>query len=103
MSLREFAICYLLTATCFLASEVHGKTVPPLKGYIRRVPPETAADRETRHKKVTERRSGSLIIVHRGASAFAPENTLEAYAHLAGQTARTGWYAAHRVGYAGRR
>ena len=80
MSLREFAICYLLTATCLLSFEVHGKTAAALKGYIRRVPPETAADRETRYKIITERRSGALIIVHRGASAFAPENTLEAYA-----------------------
>lgn len=35
---------------------------------------------ESRHEKVAERRSRIVIMVHRGASAFAPENTLEAYA-----------------------
>ena len=33
-----------------------------------------------RHKKIAERRSRPVVIVHRGAWAFAPENTLEAYA-----------------------
>ena len=42
--------------------------------------PESAPEREARHRKIAERRSGPIVIVHRGASALAPENTLEAYA-----------------------
>ncbi|MBI2926912.1 MAG: glycerophosphodiester phosphodiesterase family protein [Verrucomicrobia bacterium] len=53
---------------------------PDLLGYVRGVPPESAPAREARHRKVAERRAGPVIIVHRGAWAFAPENTLEAYA-----------------------
>jgi hypothetical protein len=51
----------------------------PLKSYITSIPSESAEDREARHKKVSERRAGPVVIVHRGAWAFAPENTLEAY------------------------
>ncbi|MBI2948009.1 MAG: glycerophosphodiester phosphodiesterase family protein [Verrucomicrobia bacterium] len=47
---------------------------------IREVRSESAAARETRHRRVVERRAGPMIIVHRGASAIAPENSLEAYA-----------------------
>jgi hypothetical protein len=50
-------------------------------GYIRQVPPEDPAERATRHREVAERRARPpLVICHRGAAAFAPENTLEAYA-----------------------
>jgi hypothetical protein len=52
----------------------------PVSGYIASVPLESKEERVQRHQKVTERRKGTAIIVHRGASAFAPENTLEAYA-----------------------
>jgi hypothetical protein len=41
---------------------------------------ETPEEREARHQKIAERRSGPIVIIHRGAWAFAPENTLEAYA-----------------------
>jgi hypothetical protein len=51
-----------------------------LKGYVQEVPPEPPASRELRHQQVAARRAGPVIIAHRGASAFAPENTLEAYA-----------------------
>ena len=51
-----------------------------LDGYIVSLPVESSADREARHKKIAARREGPIVIVHRGASAFAPENTLEAYA-----------------------
>jgi len=44
------------------------------------VPPEPIASREARKRRVAERRAGPAVIVHRGASSFAPENTLEAYA-----------------------
>lgn len=48
--------------------------------YIREIPAETAAARAARHERIRQRRSRPVIICHRGASAFAPENTLEAYA-----------------------
>ena len=53
----------------------------PLSGYIRDIPAEAESERATRHREVAARRAQpTLIIVHRGAGAFAPENTLEAYA-----------------------
>lgn len=52
----------------------------PVKGYITELPPESANDREVRHAKIAERRKGPVVMVHRGANSFAPENTLEAYA-----------------------
>ena len=55
-------------------------TSASLNGYITLIPPESAEHREERHKKIAERRAGPVVIVHRGAWAFAPENTLEAYA-----------------------
>jgi len=51
-----------------------------LKGYITTLPPESASERAVRRLKVAERRANTIVLVHRGASAFAPENTLEAYA-----------------------
>jgi glycerophosphoryl diester phosphodiesterase len=54
-------------------------TAESINGYITSIPPESAKDRGMRHKKITERRAGPVVIVHRGAWAFAPENTLEAY------------------------
>lgn len=56
------------------------KSEQPIKGYIATLPAESAAEREARHALVAARRAGPIVIVHRGASAFAPENTLEAYA-----------------------
>jgi glycerophosphoryl diester phosphodiesterase family protein len=43
------------------------------------VPAGTASDARLRHERVAERRKGTGIICHRGASEFAHENTLEAY------------------------
>src|SRR6266480_7814145 len=40
---------------------------------------ETLAEARRRHERVAERRKGTDIICHRGASEFAHENTLEAY------------------------
>ena len=54
-----------------------------LKGYITNLPPESASESAARHQRVAERRAGTIVIVHRGAAAFAPENTLEAYAAAA--------------------
>lgn len=49
-------------------------------GYTRRVLGETREAREARRARVAARRLGPALIVHRGAAAFATENTLEAYA-----------------------
>lgn len=50
-------------------------------GYVDALPAESAEARAERHARVAARRlQEALIIVHRGAAAFAPENTLEAYA-----------------------
>src|SRR6185436_19112217 len=38
------------------------------------------AARQHRHARVTERRSGTILLAHRGAATLATENTLEAYA-----------------------
>ena len=75
--IEVFALVVLL-ATRWPAGA--GSGPPPLKGYITELPPELASERAVRHQKVAERRAGTIIIVHRGAAAFAPENTLEAYA-----------------------
>lgn len=40
---------------------------------------EPAEDARERHERVAERRKGTAVICHRGASEFAHENTLEAY------------------------
>ena len=42
-------------------------------------PIETPNEARQRHERVAERRGGTDIICHRGASEFAQENTLEAY------------------------
>jgi len=50
-------------------------------GYELAPRPEPPTARAARHARVAERRAQpTLIICHRGAAAFAPENTLEAYA-----------------------
>jgi hypothetical protein len=50
-----------------------------LPGYIDEIPPESARARRARHRRIAERRAQPVIImIHRGATAFAPENTLEA-------------------------
>lgn len=43
------------------------------------IPAETAAEAKARHERVAERRKGTAVICHRGASEHAHENTLEAY------------------------
>jgi glycerophosphoryl diester phosphodiesterase len=43
------------------------------------IPAETPADAMRRHEQVAERRKGTDIICHRGASEFAHKNTLEAF------------------------
>lgn len=65
-----------LPATCLNA----GGAPEQVQGYIRDIPPELAEAREARHRDIAARRAGTMVIVHRGASDFAPENTLEAFA-----------------------
>ncbi|MHC4743852.1 MAG: glycerophosphodiester phosphodiesterase [Planctomycetota bacterium] len=49
-------------------------------GYITHIPRESKQARAKRHKIIAGRRAGIPLLVHRGASKEAPENTLEAYA-----------------------
>lgn len=78
MNLRQLA---LVVALSLSAVPVWATSKPtPIRGYVRDVPLESFAAREARHRRVAERRAGTIVICHRGASAFAPENTLEAYA-----------------------
>lgn len=58
------------------AAEKQQEKVP---GYINHIPAESRAQRYQRHALVQQRRSGTVLMVHRGASGMAPENTLEAY------------------------
>lgn len=65
------------------AWEFNGKTgasTQQFNGYILSPHPEAASARAARHQQIADRRQGPIMIVDRGASAFAPENTLEAYA-----------------------
>lgn len=65
-----------------MSTPVSSETVaekPPINGYIIHPLPETKDQREARLAKVAERRKGTMLLVHRGASAFAPENSLEAF------------------------
>ncbi len=50
------------------------------RDYVLELAPETPDTAKARHQLVAERRKGPVVMVHRGASAFAPENTLQAYA-----------------------
>src|SRR5262245_57346473 len=43
------------------------------------IPKETPAEAKRRHARIAERRKGTDIICHRGASEHAHENTLEAF------------------------
>src|SRR5262245_61214966 len=74
--IRNKVISFLFLA-CFTASLAHAASV---SGYIPDIPPEPKSARQFRHAKVAERRTGTIIIAHRGACTLAPENTLEAYA-----------------------
>ena len=63
------------------AAETTNRARKEVRGYIERILPESQQVRGARHQKVAERRKQeTIVMVHRGASKFAPENTLEAYA-----------------------
>ena len=83
---RSSAVIVLLMFASLQPAAV-GATPPPtsseasaVPGYIRDLPPESKEAREARHADVARRLLGTPILVHRGASKIAPENTLEAYA-----------------------
>lgn len=69
----------ILTLTLAAVCGQAGIGSPPV-GYTNTIANESASDRETRRCRIAQRREGPVVLVHRGASAFAPENTLEAYA-----------------------
>jgi hypothetical protein len=78
--MRVEIMALLCGLSLLVIAGVDGQPRKPVSGYLASVPPETQEERVRRHQRVAERRAGTVIIVHRGASAFAPENTLEAYA-----------------------
>jgi Glycerophosphoryl diester phosphodiesterase family len=63
-----------------LAPAMASRSGKVVEGYIVSLPSESSAERQARLHAVALRRAGSVLIVHRGAAAFAPENTLAAYA-----------------------
>jgi hypothetical protein len=71
-----------LAPAVLLIGIVAGCASPPgaVLGHINEIPPESAEACAQRHSLVAVRRAGLPIIVHRGVSRIAPENTLEAYA-----------------------
>src|SRR5688572_17892481 len=76
-------VCQLSLWFIALGLLVLPAAVPPaLADYacIRELRAEPPAAGEARHRLVAVRRAGPIIIVHRGASAMAPENSLEACA-----------------------
>lgn len=77
-SLRSLACRFAVAGLLAAAGMAKGEET--VLGYIRDVPAETTLEKEARHAKVAARRAGTVVMVHRGASEFAPENTLEAYA-----------------------
>lgn len=62
------------------SSGARTKKPPKLRGYVADVGVERSSSLASRHERVALRRKGPAVMVHRGAAAFAPENTLEAYA-----------------------
>jgi hypothetical protein len=71
----------LLAGAVLLPAQTAQPASRPLLGYTAEISAESSEVRAERHRRVAERRAQSaVVIVHRGASAFAPENTLEAYA-----------------------
>src|SRR5262245_10025784 len=70
----------ILAAWLFMSSAAFAGAADSVSGYIRDIPAELPAAKVARHRDVAARRGGTIIMIHRGASDFAPENTLEAFA-----------------------
>ncbi|MFN3650228.1 MAG: glycerophosphodiester phosphodiesterase family protein [Armatimonadota bacterium] len=78
--MRSVVLIPLLAAALSGALPGPGSASRAVTGYLREVPPESEAARAERLRRVAERRAGPVVVmVHRGASAAAPENSLEAY------------------------
>jgi len=78
LNVRRFLLLLLPSLIAFAGCRTATPTLVP--GYVNTLPPENAADREERIAEVQARRKNPVVLVHRGASDLAPENTLEAYA-----------------------
>ena len=71
----------IILSALVLGSCLHARGAPEtVPGYIREIPPESVEARAARHHDIAARRAGTMLLIHRGASDFAPENTLEAFA-----------------------
>ena len=79
MGVVRTRVAILLTAMAVLATGPSGQA-QAAREYLIELAPETPTARTLRHEQVEARRSGPVVMVHRGASALAPENTLLAYA-----------------------
>jgi hypothetical protein len=78
---RSACLAVAALATVAVAVRAQAQTLEPdTLGYVTTITPEPRESRDARHRKVAERRAGTPILVHRGAHAIAPENTIEAYA-----------------------
>ena len=62
--------------TCF----AQAATLELIRQAVDQLAAEPLVQSQARHQHVAQRRSGPIVMVRRGASAFAPENSLEAYA-----------------------
>jgi hypothetical protein len=71
-------VAVLLATVCFYFSVLSGLTAS--LGFINVFPPESPQLQKKRHVLIADRRAKPIVMVHRGMSAAAPENTLEAYA-----------------------
>lgn len=82
LRLRSMRPSWLAASAVALVALAAGCATPSgaVLGYINEVRAESPDVRAERHRLVAARRAGLPIIVHRGVSRIAPENTLEAYA-----------------------
>lgn len=77
--MKSTPLCAMLFSMTVILSSPSSAQDPVL-GFVNRIPVESTAERQARHARVAGRRAQEyLLLVHRGASRFAPENTLEAY------------------------
>jgi hypothetical protein len=75
------ALPFLIALLFTISSTIRAEEPPSAQstfGSIRDMPPESAEARARRLEKVAQRRQHIPILLHRGATRFAPENTLQA-------------------------
>jgi hypothetical protein len=70
----------LSVALLWLVAGLEAAQIEAYREYQNELGPESATERAARHQRVAQRRAGPVVMVHRGAAAFAPENSLQAYA-----------------------